>query len=165
MAADRSHIPLGLLCLGVSLAAAWMASGYAYGTVIAMGPGFVPTAVAVLLAILGVIILAGGGRDLKNAGANSGGGVASDSEPSEHDPVMTARAIGCICGAILLFGLLLKPLGLAATVFAVVLLAGLAHPNVRAVPLMALAAGLTVGACVVFVILLGLNIPLWPRLA
>lgn len=160
---EATHIPLGLSCLIVGAGAIWIASDYSYGTVTAMGPGFVPTLVAGMLSALGVLTLALGGRDVADAPRQDEDSVA-DGMTDARGAFATLRVMVCVVGAIVLFGLCVKPLGLAVTIFLVVLVAGLAHPEARPAALITLALSLSAAACIGFVMLLGLQIGLWPRL-
>ncbi len=157
---DQTWKPLGIACVTLGLAAIYIASSYPYGTVTAMGPGFVPTAVAAILAALGALILFARGRDV--AGRDEGGSeaVADRSFLSRG----FIRAVGSIGGAIILFGLAVRPLGLALTVFLCTLLVGLGHPGLRWRELVLLAIGLAIASCVIFVLLLGQTIPILPRI-
>lgn len=158
--ADRSWLPLGLSCMALSAAAAWIASDYAVGTVTAMGPGFIPLVVSAFLFLMGILILTARGRD-----------VAVDVDSMDDDAAErpataslgAARSIAAILASIVLFGLAIRPLGLAITIFIVVLTGVYANRSARLLPALLLAAGLSAGACVLFVMLLGLQIGLFPR--
>lgn len=156
---DRSWLPLGLSCILIGVAAISIASRYPYGSVTAMGPGFVPTAVAILLVVFGALILVQRGAEIQPEAA-----------PPDDDTRAPAfagegpwRPILCVGAAIVLFGLLIEPAGLLPTIFLVVLAAGLAHPEARALPLLVLAASLAVCSAMIFVLFLGLNIGLLPK--
>lgn len=156
---DLTYRPLGAACVVVGAAAIYVASDYPYGTVTAMGPGFIPTGVAVILIALGALILLARGGDVP-----AGAGEADGANPDR--PVFSIgflRAFAAIGGAIILFGLAIKPLGLALTTFLAVIAGGLGHPGVHWRALILLAAGLAVASCVIFVLLLSQSIPLFPR--
>lgn len=157
MQRDTTWRPLGIGCILLGAAAMGIATAYPYGTVTAMGPGFVPTAVALLLVLFGGLILAGRGGDVPAAAEAEAGPPAFSAEGPW-------RVIGAITAAIVLFGLAIRPLGLPLTVFGVVMVAGLAHPEARPGPLVLLALLLAAAAALVFVGFLGLSIGLAPRL-
>lgn len=155
---DTTYRPLGAACIALGLLAIWVASDYPYGSVTAMGPGFVPTAVAALLALLGALILLDGGNDLSR-------------QPEGEEPASAPagslgrlRAMLSIGVAIMLFGLAVKPLGLGLTVFLTVIVASLGHPGTRLLPTLLLAAALAVASCLIFVVLLSQSIPMFPRM-
>lgn len=151
---DRTWLPLGSACVLIGVAAIAIAARYPYGTVTAMGPGFVPTAVAGLLTLFGVVILLRRGRDVAAAEAEGTPAFA---------PEGPLRALVCIAGAIVVFGLAIRPLGLPIAVFASSLIASAAHPEARWKGAVALAAFLAVASSLVFVLLLGLSIGLAPK--
>lgn len=159
---DPTYRPLGAACIALGLAAFYIASDYAYGTVTAMGPGFIPTAVAICLTALGAIILLAGGRDLQGASDKADETLVAQASPFFSPGFI--RATVSIIGAITLFGLAIKSLGLAITVFLTVVVGGLGHPGARLRPLLTLAIGLSIGSCLVFVVLLSQQIPIYPRL-
>ena len=154
---DTTWRPLGICCILLGGAAIAIAAGYPLGTVTAMGPGFVPIAVAMLLIFFGGLILIRGGRDVPLAATSDEADLPAFSAEGPW------RVIGAISAAILLFGVAIKPLGLAITAFLTVLVAGFAHSEMRLPPLLVLAVLLSAAASLVFVVLLGLNIGLMPR--
>ncbi|MCA0423440.1 MAG: tripartite tricarboxylate transporter TctB family protein [Proteobacteria bacterium] len=157
MGRDRTWLPLGISCIILGLAAIAIARDYPYGSVTAMGPGFIPTAVSILLIFFGALILAGRGRDVPESA--DGGEIAAPA----FSPEGPWRAIGSITVSIVLFGMSIKPLGLPITAFLVVLVAGYAHSQMRIWPLLTLAVLLSAAATLVFIGLLGLNIGTLPR--
>lgn len=154
---DSTWAPLGLCCIGIGAAAISIASSYPYGTVTAMGPGFVPTAVAALLVLFGAIILARRGAD-----------VPDDAPDAVTAPAFSPegpwRAMAAIGTAIVAFGVGIGPLGLPLTIFIVVTIAGFALPDTPLLPLVALALVLAVASALLFVTFLGLNLRLLPQL-
>ena len=161
-AGDGTWRPLGISCLALAAGTAWIASDYALGTVTAMGPGFIPLVVAAFLFLMGVLILLARGKDVA-----SSEDVDDEDAPVAGLPAMsrlgTMRAIGAIIASIVVFGLAIKPLGLAITTFLVVLIGVYANRAARPLPALLLAAGLSAAACLLFVTLLGLQIGLFPR--
>jgi hypothetical protein len=127
-------------------AAVYAASHYQLGTALRMGPGYFPTWVGGLLAILGAVLIVHSLR------------VDGPPRPPVH-----WRPTLWILAASIAFGYLLKPAGLVlATVLLVVGSAAGGHEfRWREVAL--LAAGLTVFSVGVFVYGLGLPFPLWPE--
>lgn len=153
---DTTWLPLGLTCIATGVAAITIAFAYPYGTVTAMGPGFVPTAVAILLILFGCIIL-----------FNRGADVPVDKDAAPTAPAFAAegpwRAMLAIGVAIVLFGLGIGPLGLPITVFLVVIVAGYAEPKAQPVPLVMLAGFLAAASSLIFITFLGLNLRLLPQ--
>ncbi|MFG1948778.1 tripartite tricarboxylate transporter TctB family protein [Nonomuraea sp. NPDC048826] len=119
--------------------------GYEPGTPLRMGPGAFPLLVGALVAALGLAIVVKGL-------------VAGELIEFGRVPW---RAIAVISLALLFFGFTVRGLGFVPTSAVTALLTTLASERVR--PLMALAvtAGLTVAATIIFVVGLQLRIPLW----
>ena len=118
---------------------------YDVGSPAAMGPGFMPVLLGILLGILGLFILIGG---LSVAGPAI--------EPGHWRPVV------CIIAALVLFALLINKAGLAVSTFLVVMLGGIAYRGkVPWLRLSAMAVGMTVFAAVLFVYILGQPIAVW----
>lgn len=149
---DRSnHRQLAAFCILVGIGALWIAQDYDAGNVIAMGPGFFPRAVSGLLILMGGVILLTRGRDVEPA------------EDVVAHPLVVARIVLCIIGAIVVFGLALQPLGLAAAVFLMVLLASAARAGAKVGGSLMTAAALAAFAVILFPYLLGLSIPVLPK--
>lgn len=150
---DDSWLPVGMSCILIGAAAAWVASAYPVGSVTAMGPGFVPLVVAALLITLGGLVLVRRGAD---APATEAGADA----PRRMDVLRPILAIGL---SVLVFGLTIERLGLLAAVFLVVLVAGYAMEGARPLPTLAMAVAFALAAALIFVVLLGLPIRLGPK--
>jgi hypothetical protein len=134
----------GLTFVGFGLAFALGALAYDIGDPVRMGPGFFPLVVGVLLAILGVLIA-----------------VTRSSEAD--DAALTAppwRAVGLILGAILVFGVTVRGLGLVPSIVVTALLTSLASPQTRLPVAVLLAAALTVLSVAIFVVALSVRVPL-----
>lgn len=116
----------------------------ALGTARRMGPRYFPLLAASGLMIVGAVVAIGG---LMREGERVGS--------------LALRPF-LILVAVLLFALLLRPLGLVLAVFAMVGVASVAGGRVRLVELAILAAGLSAFASLVFVWGLGLPLQLWP---
>lgn len=111
----------------------------------AMGPGYVPRGLAL------IVILMGLGMGLRAAFAGS-----------RPFPEVALRPLVLIGAAVALFGLLLPRAGLALTSVAVVLCAGFAAADVRLRENVVLAAGLSAFAVALFVFGLRLPLRIWP---
>jgi hypothetical protein len=136
----------GLLFGGLGLSAAlYAATHYNMGTAVRMGPAYFPTWVGGIVALLGAVLVV---RSLR-----------LDGPPK---PPIHWRPTLFILGASIVFGYLLKPLGMVlATVLLVVGSAAGGH-EFRWREVLLLAAGLAVFSVGVFVYGLGLPFPMWP---
>ncbi len=151
-AQQSGHRSLGIFCIIVGAGALWIAQDYEFGTVITMGPGFVPRLISAALILMGIVIIADGGRDVR------------DEAPLPPFHVRSfLRIVLCVIGSIVLFGLALVPLGLAIATFLMVALAMLAQRGVRAWTLLLTAFVLAVFAVALFPGLLGIAVPVLPQ--
>src|SRR5215475_11966902 len=128
----------GVVFIALALGFIVLAQQYRFGTMHRMGPALFPTLVGVLLAGLGAIIAARA--------------FVLDGLPA---PRFHARPLIVSLVAIVLFGLALQYLGLAAAVVVLVLAGAYAGRDVRPIETLALAAFLAVFSIAVFVWLLG----------
>ena len=133
----------GALGLFVSV---YAATHYQLGTAVRMGPGYFPTWVGAIVALLGLALI-----------------VASLRVAGPPLPRIAIRPLVFILGASIAYGYLLKPLGLVlATILMVVVSAAGGH-EFRWREVLALAIALAVFSVGVFVYALGLPFPLWPE--
>ena len=134
----------GLTFIAFGLFFAISAATYDIGTTLQMGPGYVPLLLGVLLVVLGGIIVARG---------------FVDGEPGEIGHVPWRAAL-LILGAVVLFGVTVRGLGLVPATFASAFLAASASRLNTVLSSVAVAVGLTVISVLVFVVALGLRLPL-----
>lgn len=133
----------GLLFLGIGVAVVVLARNYQLGTALKMGPGYFPTVLGGLLALVGLVAIA-------RAFIRPGTAI----EPYHWKPLLI------VLGATLLFGVLIRNAGLVAAVFVLVLMGASASVYFRWRAAFALAVGLVVFSVVIFVKALGLPMPL-----
>lgn len=124
-----------------------LSRGYDIGRAARMGPGYFPFLLGGLLMVIGATILVHG---------LSRKGKASPGRPVAWRPLLLVLA------SVVLFGLLLKPLGFVVSVFLLVLVSSAASHEFR--PKEALVSGLIllILVSVIFVYLLQTQVPLWP---
>ena len=136
----------GLIFVAIGVAFVALASQYRMGDLHRMGPGLFPTMVGGLLAALGAI-------------------VALRALVFEGPPVAAFEVRPLAFGllSIVLFGLALQFLGLVVAVAVLVLVGSYASREVRPLQNMALAVVMVAFSVGVFVLLLGLPLPLWPQ--
>jgi hypothetical protein len=108
-----------------------------------MGPGYFPTALGILLVLVGLLAIA---RSLIRPGAAL--------------EKIAWRQLAIILGSVLVFGLLMRGAGLVPAIVALVLISTQASQYARWTTTLWLALGLSVFSVVVFVKLLGLPIAL-----
>ncbi len=122
-----------------------LASQLTMGSAAAMGPGYVPRGLSVIIMIYGVVL---GARAL-----------FSGALPF---PAVEMRPLVLLSGAVVLFAVLLPVVGLAVTSFVVVLCAGYAAYDVRLRENAVAALALAAFASILFVSVLGLPIKVLP---
>lgn len=117
-----------------------------FGSLRAMGPGFFPTVLGVMLAAFGLAI------------ALPAWGRAAVSPP------IAWRAASAVIAAILIFGLGMTRLGLVPACFLAVLVASIPAPHEGWRWRLVLALCVTLICWAVFILGLRMSIPVWPRL-
>jgi hypothetical protein len=132
---------------GAGLLFAGFAQQYEMGTGQRMGPAFFPTSLGILLAVLGAIVaikgLAGDKRDGKV-------------EKFHFD------ALGWVLGAVVLFGLLLRPGGLIVALIGLIVVSAFGSHEFKLKETAILTVGLILLVLAVFIWGLKLTIPVLP---
>ena len=126
--------------------AVYAAMHYNLGTAVRMGPGYFPTWVGGIVALLGLVLAL---RSLRIEGPPL--------------PRMHWRPTLFILGGAIAYGYVLRPLGLVGATILVVLVTAAGGYEFRWREALILAALLAVFSVLVFVYALGLPFPLWPE--
>jgi hypothetical protein len=137
----------GVMFLAIGLAFVGFSQRYEMGSAQRMGPGYFPTALGALLALLGLVIAIKG-----LARAAPDGAI----ERFHFGP------LAIVLGAVALFGLLLRPAGLVVALLVLIGVSAYASHEFRLREVVPLAAFLVALVLAVFVWGLGMVIPLWP---
>jgi hypothetical protein len=131
----------------VGLGFSFVARGYSMGTAAKMGPGYFPFWLGIVLALLGALVL---------------WGSLSSKMAKDHLERWDVKILLWILGAVVLFGLLLKPLGMVLSVVVLVLVSSMASHEfswkgaiLNAVILVLISMG-------AFVYGINLQMPVWP---
>jgi Zn-dependent protease len=134
---------VGLIYLGTSAVALWTGRNLPVGTGSEMGPGYFPTGLAILLGAFGVASM-----------------VVAFTRNGERVEPIAWKPLGLVALGLVLFALLLKPLGLAGALAVMILTAASASSEFRfdVKALVGLIAFIAV-CCLVFRVLLGLPVP------
>lgn len=137
----------GLMFILVGLGFSFVARGYSMGTAAKMGPGYFPFLLGLVLALLGAVV---------TIGALSSKGEAD--QLARWD----LKILLWILGSVVLFGLLLKPLGMVLSVVVLVLVSSMASHEfswkgavLNAIILVLISLG-------AFVYGINLQMPVWP---
>jgi hypothetical protein len=138
----------GLLFVIFGTAAMVFAAGYSIGKAAKMGPGYFPFVLGGVQALLGLFLVV---RSLsRKAGEPEGISVR-------------IRPAVLVLSSIVLFGLLLRPLGLLLSTTLLVIGSSMASEEFRAREALLNALVLVVAVLVIFVWFLDYQIPVWPR--
>jgi Tripartite tricarboxylate transporter TctB family len=146
----------GLMFTGVGLAFAVGAQTYNVGSGARMGPGYFPLLLGVVLTLLGALITFNAFRSTAKDGDKIG--------------KWAWKPLSLILGANLAFGILLGGLpsiklpamGLIIAIYALTIIASLADSKFNIKHVMVLATILAVGSYAAFILLLKLQIQVWP---
>ena len=135
----------GALFIAVGVAAIVLGSHYALGTAARMGPGYFPRILGILLIALGAILAI-------RATRTRGGPIAR----------VHWRPTIIVLGSVVLFGAIVRPLGVALSTVILIVASSAASREFR--PREALIAGIVLAALAVGVFVVGLQIqlPIWP---
>ena len=133
----------GAIFFGVGTAFAALGRHYPMGTTMRMGPGYFPTILGWLLALIGLGLIV---RTLLKPGPAVGR--------------LAYGKLALVTLANVLFALLLRRLGLFCALVLLVLVSAYASKRFRWPVALALAVGLAVGSSIIFVWMLGLPIPI-----
>ncbi len=133
----------GVLFLAIGIVAFVLARDYVIGTARAMGPGYFPFGLGIILAVLGM--------------AQIGLSLSGPVQAFSH---FAFRSLFVVLAAAASFGLLLRTAGLVVAVISVVVIGALASPQSKPASAVLLAIGLAVGSVVVFAYWLGQPLPI-----
>jgi hypothetical protein len=148
---NKEDMGSGILFLGFGIAGMLLSPNYQMGSAARMGPGYFPFLVSLCLAAVGLVLC------LRSVGA-------SPSPEAGSKPSIQYRPLVLVLGAVLLFGLLLRPLGLLLPSFLLVVVSSMAHKGWRPVESLVTAVVLSLLVIALFVYGLGMPLAVWPDL-
>jgi hypothetical protein len=134
----------GVIFLGVGLASVGFARSYTMGSTMRMGPGYFPTVLGGLLALIGLVLMV---RAWFQAGTPVGR--------------LAFSKLALVTVSNVLFALLLRRLGLAGALILLVVVSAYASKRFRWPVALALAVGVAAGSSFIFTRLLGLPVPIF----
>jgi hypothetical protein len=124
-----------------------MSTGLTIGTAAKMGPGYFPLILGALLVGLGIVLLL---RSIFG------------SKDSHGWPMLQIKPVGIVLTSVVMFSLILRPLGLLMSTAVLVVLASTASHEFRWKEALLNAAVLVAIILVVFVYFLEFPLPVWP---
>jgi hypothetical protein len=142
----------GLMFMGVALLGLWLSRNYPIGTALRMGTGYVPRLLCwILLGLGGVIFLQGLYESVSHRGAMVRG-------------ILTAWRPGLfVTLGLMTFALTLERLGLVVAIFLLIGIGAIAARDLRPAETLAAALVLILLSWGIFILGLGLTIPVWPE--
>jgi hypothetical protein len=141
-------ILFALIARGVKIGDTTLLAGYSMGTPARMGPGFFPFWLGLILMGLGFVIMFTGFK--------------GEPQPGDEVPKFHWRPILFVLGAVVLFGIVLKVVGMLVAGFLLVVVASMGSHDFKARDVVILAVVLVTFCAFVFVGGLKLPIPLCP---
>jgi hypothetical protein len=144
---NQKDFAAGLVYVVAGLGFSLGALNYKLGDAARMGPGWFPFWVGLILAIVGVLNIAASVR------------MRAQSEKLQRPDI---RAMAWVLGAVVVFGLLLQPLGLILSLIALVIVSSLGSHEFGWKGALVNAAVLTLFSVGAFIYGIHLQIPMWP---
>ena len=144
---NRQDFWSGVMFIVLGLGFSWQASSYQMGTAARMGPGYFPFWLGLVLALLGAIVL-----------------ISALCKKATETAVegFDWRIVFLVVGSVVLYALILKPLGVYLSVFVLVVVSSLASHEFSWKVAVANGIFLVVFSYLAFIKGLGLIFPLWP---
>ncbi|SUV55014.1 Tripartite tricarboxylate transporter TctB family [Bordetella bronchiseptica] len=144
---NRQDFWSGVMFIVLGLGFSRQASSYQMGTAARMGPGYFPFWLGLVLALLGAIVL-----------------ISALSKKATETAVegFDWRIVFLVVGSVVLYALILKPLGVYLSVFVLVVVSSLASHEFSWKVAVANGIFLVVFSYLAFIKGLGLIFPLWP---
>ena len=147
----RKDVLAGLLFIAVAVLGLWISRDYPIGTALRMGTGYVPRLLCWLLFGLGVIVLVQGLREAQGAPSLSSGDVSA------------LRPVVFVTASLVIFGVSIERLGLVISILLLIGVGAVAARGLRPLETLAAALVLVVLSWGIFILGLGLTIPVWPE--
>jgi putative tricarboxylic transport membrane protein len=147
----RKDVLAGLLFVGVGLFGLWLSRDYPIGTALRMGTGYVPRLLCWTLLGLGGVVLVQGLRDAQGPRLSSSGQVSA------------WRPVVFVTASLVIFGLSIERLGLVVSILLLIAVGAVAARGLRPLETLAAAVVLIVLSWGIFILGLGLTIPVWPE--
>lgn len=147
----RKDVLAGLLFVGVGLLGLWLSRDYPIGTALRMGTGYVPRLLCWTLLGLGGVVLVQGLREAQSPRLSSSGQVSA------------WRPVVFVTASLVIFGLSIERLGLVVSILLLIAVGAVAARGLRPLETLAAAVVLIVLSWGIFILGLGLTIPVWPE--
>src|SRR5262252_9394541 len=147
----HKNVLAGLMFVAIAILGLWISRDYPIGTALRMGTGYVPRLLCWLLLGLGAVVLVQGLREAQGARALSSADV------------LALRPVVFVTASLVVFGLSIERLGLVVSILVLIGVGAVAARGLRPIEALAAALVLTVLSWGIFIVGLGLTIPVWPE--
>jgi putative tricarboxylic transport membrane protein len=141
----------GSLFVTIAILGLWISRDYPIGTALRMGTGYVPRLLCWILLGLGLLILVQGLRESRVA------------PRIEGEAGWGWRALIFVTASLVIFGLAIETLGLVISIFLLTGVGAVAARSLRPVETLIAALVLIALSWAIFIVGLGLTIPVWPE--
>jgi hypothetical protein len=146
----RKNVLAGLLFMAVALIGLWVSRDYPVGTTQRMGTGYVPRLLCwMLLGLGGTVLLQGF--------------LTKDSLSSDATVPLAWRPAVFVSASLVIFGLTIERLGLVLSILLLIAIGAIAAKGLRPLETLTAAVVLIVLSWTIFILGLGLTIPVWPE--
>ena len=147
----HKNVLAGSLFATIAILGLWISRDYPIGTALRMGTGYVPRLLCWALLALGLLILLQGLRESRVA------------PRIEGEAGWGWRAIVFVTASLVIFGLALETLGLVISIFLLTGVGAVAARTLRLLETVVAALVLIALSWAIFIVGLGLTIPVWPE--
>lgn len=147
----RREVLAGAMFVAIAAFGLFLSRDYPVGTMLRMSTGYVPRLLCWMLLGLGVVVLLRGLRDAYAPLISTAGALS------------TLRPLAVVTVALIVFGLALERLGLVVAIALLIGIASFARPGLKWWETALAAAVLALLCWVIFILGLGLTIPVWPE--
>jgi len=144
----RKNVLAGLMFIAIAALGLWVSRDYPIGTALRMGTGYVPRLLCWILMGLGAAIAVQGLRE-KDA-------------PPERTSWRQLMPIAIVTTSLVAFAMAIEQLGLVLSILLLIGIGAIAAREIKLWETLVAALALIVLAYVVFILGLGLTIPVWP---
>jgi len=144
----RKNVLAGLMFIAIAALGLWVSRDYPVGTALRMGTGYVPRLLCWILMGLGAAVLIQGLRE--------------KAAPPERVTLGQLLPVGVVTASLIAFALAIEQLGLVLSVLLLVGVGAVAARDIKAWEALAAALVLVALSWAIFILGLGLTIPVWP---
>jgi putative tricarboxylic transport membrane protein len=146
----RKNVLAGLMFMGVAALGLFVSRNYPIGTTLRMGTGYVPRLLCWILLGLGAVVLVQGVREPEGP------------RPAGPGALAQLWPLAIVTASLVAFALSVEQLGLVLSILLLVGIGALAARGIKLWEAAAAALGLIVLSYLIFILGLGVTIPVWP---